>query len=148
VLARTHRTGLVSKTASVAVRLSNGSNSADVTFHAAATIASLDFWAPGHESTHARDAQHAILSVRLNYTDAKRPGKTYGFDPQLLHLLLPDGTSVRARNVATGNFIFNVYDVPAGFTRGTIRISGSERVDGVTLKVGKAVDFPVSIAAG
>lgn len=148
VLARKHRTGLVAKSASVPIRLSDGSNSANVTFHASATIASIDFWVPGHETRHARDAKHAILSVKLNYTDPESPGKTFGFDPQLLHLRLPDGSSLRARNVETGNFIFDVFDVPATFTKGTIQISGSERVDGVTVAVRKAVSFPVSIAAG
>jgi hypothetical protein len=148
VLARKHRTAALNKSASVPIQLSDGGSNADVTFRARASAASLDFWAPGHESHHARDGKHALLSVRLNYTDSSEPGKTFGFDPELLRLRLPDGTILRARNLATGDFIFDVFEVPAAFTTGSIQITGSERVQGVTVTVGRTVSFPVSIPAG
>ena len=148
VLGRRHRTAVITKSASVPIHLSNGSGSADVTFHARASFASLDFWIPGHTDKHAKDANHAILSVRLNYTDTASPGQTFGFDPQLLQLRLPSGGVIRSRNVATGNKIYDVFDVPADFTKGTVQVSGTEKVSGVTVRVRKTVSFPVSIPAG
>jgi hypothetical protein len=41
-----------------------------------------------------------------------------------------------------------VFEVPAGFTSGTLRVAGSEQVDGLTLAVTKPVSFPIVIAAG
>jgi hypothetical protein len=148
VLSREHRTAVIGKTASVPMRYSEGSNSANVTFHASAGLASLDYWIPGHEDKHAKDATHAILSVEVDYTDPDAPGKTFGFDPELLRLKLPNGTTIQSRNVASGNKIFDVFDVPASFTKGTLEIRGSEKVDKVTVQVQKTVSFVVSIPAG
>ncbi len=147
VLARRHRTATVRKTASIPVHLSNGGGSADVTFHARMSVAALDFWIPGHETRHAIDGRHAILSTNLVYTDSGSPGTIYGFEPALLRLKLPNGQVIRARNVATGNRIFDVFTVPATFTRGTLQITGSERVDGIDLRIGKTVSIPISFPA-
>jgi hypothetical protein len=148
VLARNHRTAFIGKTASVPIHLSNGNGSANVTFRASLTFASLDFWIPGHESQHPSSPSRAILSLRLNYTDSSSPGKTYGFDPQILRLKLPSGQVLRARNVASGNKINDVFEVPADYSHGTLQITGSEKVDGVTLKVTKTKTFAVTIPAG
>ncbi|HZC73957.1 MAG TPA: DUF2510 domain-containing protein [Jatrophihabitans sp.] len=148
VLARRHRSEVLHRRASIPVHFSNGVGSADATFHARASYASIDFWIPGHTAKHASDPGHAILSMRLNYTDSANPGHTFGFDPQLLRLRLPDGHTIRARNVAHAHFIFDVFEVPAGFTRGTVQISGSEHVQGVTVTVRRTASIPLAIPAG
>lgn len=148
VLARAHRTAFLAQSFDVPVHLSDGSGAADITLHASASLASLDFWVPGHEERHASSARTAILSVRLNYTDRASPGKTFGFDPELLQLQLPKGGVVRARNVASAGKIFDVFEVPASFTTGTLRVTGSERIDGVTIRVTSPRGFAVSIPAG
>lgn len=148
VLARSHRTQTLSFGASVPIKLSRGGRTASATWHATATFASLDYWIPNHEDQHARDPHSAVLSMALEYTDPDSPGKTYGFDPALLQLKITGGGTVHARNVAAANKIFDVFDVPASFTGGTVYITGSEKVQGITVRVAKAVSFPVSFAAG
>jgi hypothetical protein len=148
VLARRHRTEVLHRSAAVPVRFSNSYGSASGTFHAKATFASLDFWIPGRASKHAKDPSHAILSVHLTYTDPDEPGTAFGFDPQLLRLKLPNGKYIRSRNVAKGNYIYDVFDVPATFTKGIVQITGSERIEGVTLTVVNTVNIALSIPAG
>lgn len=148
VLARAHRTQVLAFKRSVPIHLSEAGNSADTPWHASATFASLDYWIPGHEAQHARDPQSAVLSVLLSYTDPDQPGKTFGFDPAMLQLKVPGGGTLHARNVATGNHIFDVFDVPATFTGGTVEITGSETVQGITVAVGKTVSFAVAFQAG
>jgi hypothetical protein len=84
----------------------------------------------------------------MEYTDPTSPGKTYGWDPQLLKLKVSGGSTVSARNIASKGHIFDVFQVPANFTRGTLEITGSERVQGVTLKISRTVTFAISIKAG
>jgi uncharacterized protein DUF2510 len=149
VLARKHRSASASATRSIPVRFSNGANSVNATFHATAGLAELDFWVPGHESTHPTATNNAMLHLRLTYTDSLNPGSSYGFEPQLLKLRLPGGRTVSARNVAaSANKVFDVFQVPATFTTGTLVIGGSVRTGDVTLTVRKAASIPVSIPAG
>jgi len=89
-----------------------------------------------------------MLSVDLDYTDPHSPGHTYGFDPQLLKLRLPDGKVVAAHNIAAAGKIFNVFEVPADFTSGTLQVTGSEKVGSVTLTVTRTVGFGIAIPAG
>jgi hypothetical protein len=148
VLARRHRNGSVRRTVSIPARISNGNGSANLTFRARISLASIDFWAPGHDTVHAPDARHAILSTNLTYTDSGSPGTVFGFEPALLRLRLPGGQTLRPRNIAKGNRIFNVFTVPATFTSGTLQVTGSERVDGVTLRIERTASFPITIPAG
>lgn len=149
VTTREHTTAGINKRPNVPVHLArNDGATANVTFHANATSASLDFWIPGHEDKHASAPDKAILSVHLNYTDDADPGETFGFDPQLLRLRLADGTVLRARNVAGKGKIYDVFEVPASFTKGTLQITGSERIGNIKLTVRKAISLPVSFPAG
>ena len=87
--------------------------------------------------------------MRLNYTTSDEPGKTFGFDPGILSLKLPNGTVVKARNIAPKGKISDVFEVPADFTSGTVSVSGSEKVSGgITLRVRTAKTFPVTLQAG
>ena len=52
VLARTHRTALIGKTFDVPIRLTRGSQTVNVTFHASASLALLDYWPPARTSLH------------------------------------------------------------------------------------------------
>jgi hypothetical protein len=148
VLARKNRTGLVGKSFNVPIHLSRAGANGDVVFHAQASVTNLYFWPPGHDTDLPSSAGDAYLSVRLNYTDADDPGKTFGFDPALLRLKLPDGTVVHAKNLAGAGRIYNVFQVPADYTNGTLTISGSEKVDnGITLRVSSPRSFRVNIRA-
>jgi hypothetical protein len=146
VLARKNRTGLVGKSFDVPIHLSRTGANGDVVFHAQASVSNLYFWPPGHETDFPSSAKDAYLFVRLNYTDADDPGKTFGFDPALLQLRLPDGTVVHARNLAGAGRIYNVFEVPATYTTGTVSVTGSEKVDhGITLSVSRTKSFKVNI---
>lgn len=148
VLARKHRTAFLDKSFSVPIHLSTANGSTDVTFQASAKFASLDFWIPRHTTKHPNSPENAILSVPLTYTDSSAPGQSYGFDPQLLRLKLPGGRVVRARNVASGNRINDVFEVPADYTSGTLEITGSEKVGRVTVRVSQTKSFVVTIPSG
>jgi hypothetical protein len=146
VLARKHRYVAIAKSANVPIHLSNGTNSANVTFRATVTSAALDFWVPRHTDKHPTNTASALLSVDLSYKDPD--SGTFGWDPELLKLHLPNGTVVAAQNIAAAKHIFIVFQVPAGFTTGTLAIGGSEVSQGITLKVSKVARFTISIPAG
>ncbi|HET6876736.1 MAG TPA: DUF2510 domain-containing protein [Jatrophihabitans sp.] len=148
VLLRKHRAGVIADRVSIPVHLANSSGSADVVLKADASTASLDFWIPGHTFRHPTSARDAVLSVHASYYYADSPGKTYGFDPALLHLRLPDGTLVNAQNVAGKDKIYDVFVVPADFTRGTLEIGGQDIVQGVTVTIERTIRIPISIPAG
>jgi hypothetical protein len=148
VLLRTHRGVAIGKSASVPVRLSRAGESSNLTFHTTVRSAALDYWLPQYPGSHPAKPSNAMLSVDVAYTDTTAPGKTYGWDAALLKLKLPGGTSVPARNVATKDHVFNVFEVPAGFTSGTLLITGKEKVGDVSLQVSKSAAFLISIPAG
>jgi uncharacterized protein DUF2510 len=149
VLARRHRVAAVSTTRSIPVTFSNGANSVNATFHATAGVAELSFWVPSHESSRPTRTTDAMLTMRLTYTDSLNPGSSFGFEPQLLKLKLPDGRIVSARNVASSaNKVFNVFQVPATFTTGKIVIGGSVRTGEVTLKIQTPASIPLRFSAG
>ena len=148
VLGRRHRSEILHRKPTVAATFSNGFGSVSVTFHVHATIALLDYWVPGHPTKHATGPGRAILTVHLTYTDPDQPGKTFGFEPDLLRLRLPNGKYVHSRNVARKkNFVFDIFEVPASFTRGTVQITGSDDVGGITLTISETVGIAVSIPA-
>jgi hypothetical protein len=61
---------------------------------------------------------------------------------------LPDGRTVQGQNIATdADHVLTVFEVPGSFTKGTVVISGSEVLDGVTISVASPVDVAVSITA-
>ncbi len=150
VLRRTHRTAALLTSFNVPVRASRGSASLNLTFRTRATLASLDFWPPRHETVHASSPSKAILSVGLTYTNSKaaNPSKIYGYDPQLVRLRLPGGQIVKSRNIAAAGKINDVFEVPATFTTGRLEITGSEKVSGITLRITKTIGVTVSIPAG
>jgi hypothetical protein len=148
VLTRRHRSTAIGKSAAIPIRFSGVGGSVDMTFNAKVDGAELDFWMPEHATSHPSKPGNALLFVDLYYSESSSPGETFGFDPQVLKLKLPDGRTFSARNIAPAGKILDVFEVPAGFTTGTLGITGSEAVDGVTLSVTQTITFPVVIAAG
>ena len=149
VLSRTHRDTVARKSVTIKAEVSNGSASATVTMKTRMGSASLNFWAPGNPDVHAPDGQHALLTTDLDYTDPEQPGHAYGFEPALLRLRLPNGQVLRARNISQRkNRLLNVFTVPAGFTSGTLLVTGSERLSGVTLRISRTTSFPISFPTG
>ncbi|MDT4936604.1 MAG: hypothetical protein QOG80_275, partial [Pseudonocardiales bacterium] len=128
---------------------SDGVNSTTLTFHTTSEGTRLQFWLPAQPKSHPVRTGDAFLFMILTYTDPNQPGTNFGFDPELLTLRLPNGTTVQARNISTkSDRLLNVFEVPASFTTGTVIVSGSEQSNGLTFSVPSAVSFPVSISAG
>jgi hypothetical protein len=148
VLYRRHRVDVLGRHYNVPIHLSNANGSTDVTFRASIGDAGLAYWVPGHADVHPSDAEHAVLTFDLTYTDSGSPGHTYGFDPAVLRLVPNSGGSLKARNVAGAGRIYNVFDVPAGFTGGTLEITGHEKVGSVNVKVRTTIRIPLSFPTG
>lgn len=148
VLARRHRLAPGRHSAAIQVRYSNANGSVSDTWHAKLTEAHLEYWDYYYTRVHASDGQHALLTTDLIYTDALRPGKHYGIEPDLLRIVLPGGQVVHARNIANHNRIKNVFNVPASFTHGTLEITGSIVVSGVRVTIEHRVSFRLSFASG
>lgn len=144
VLQRSSRAVLLSSRFDVPITLKRGGDTRKTTFKATATAASLDFWAPANPSVRASSPSNALLTVRLTYTSSLDKGKTFGFDPKLLTLQY-NGKSYKARNVAPAGKISNVFEVPANFTAGTLRVAGSSKVGSVTVSVGSPKSLVVRI---
>lgn len=142
VLRRSGRSGVIGKTVTVPIALSRGSSRGSVKFPTTATIASLDFWAPGDTSVHASSPKNAILSVKINY---RFEGDTYAYPANMLRIKLAGGKYAKARDLAAGNKIYNVFEVPATFTRGSLQILGSTKVGSIRVKVKSTKSFTVSI---
>jgi hypothetical protein len=148
VLARTHRDATVNSTQAVPVSVSSGGVARSVTFTTTLADVGIDFWSSKKPTLHASTPDHALLTIDMTFTSAVLGTDTFGFPTGLLALNLPDGTSVKAQNVATAGKILNVFDVPANITSATIVATGSEIEEGVTFTVTRAVSFPFSIPAG
>jgi hypothetical protein len=147
VLTRSHRFDALRKSGSLHVHFSNGNGSADGTWLPRITAARLLFWDDYYHGVHASDGRHALLWTDLDYKDTY-DGKRYGFDPQLLRLVLPDGHVIRARNIAKKNRVKNVFEVPATFTHGTIKVTGSTVVGDVTVTIEATFSVRISFVAG
>ena len=149
VLTRTHRSQLLGSTFNVTVQARKGKQKVSAVFRTTATLARLDYWSPANTAAKPSSTRNALLSIRVNYTTAKEKGGPFGYDPPLLRLRLPTGTYVKARNVAPKGKIANVFEVPAGFTTGTLQIIGSEPGSGgTTISVVTPKSIPISIPAG
>jgi hypothetical protein len=61
---------------------------------------------------------------------------------------VPDGRKLHARNLARPGRIYNAFEVPATFTKGTLLIAGTERIDGLTATVTTPKSIPITFAAG
>ncbi|WP_375490463.1 hypothetical protein [uncultured Jatrophihabitans sp.] len=147
VVRRLHTSAFLFRSFSVPVKLSEKGAHGSLTLHGQAALASLDFWVPTHTNVHAHSTANGLLSVGLSYT-RKGSSSRYGFDPQLLRLRLPDGRVAGARNVASAGRVDDVFEVPANFTRGTLEVTGSEKQDGVTIRVTRTTSLTISIPAG
>ncbi|WP_375498794.1 DUF2510 domain-containing protein [uncultured Jatrophihabitans sp.] len=149
VLTRTHRTQVLGRTFNVPILVRKGTRKGNATFKTTATLASLDYWPPANTAVKASSPRNALLSVRINYFDSTQSGGPYGYDPSQLRLKLPNGSYVKARNIAPKGKIANVFEVPATFTTGTLQITGTQRFsNGVTSTVRTTKEVAISIAAG
>jgi hypothetical protein len=147
VLARRHNSAFLFRSFNVSVKASEKGASANLTLHGRLNLVSLNFWVPGHTNVHASSPRNGMLTADASYT-RKGSSKRFGFDPKLLRLKLPDGRTLGARNVAGSGHVDDVFEVPAGFTRGTLQVTGSYKSGKVTIRVTHTVSLGISIPAG
>jgi len=132
VLARAHRSSSVSKTFSMPVRFNqtvgfpDGASGSSVTYKVTIDGASLDWTPPGHPKSKPSKPGNALLYIDVSYTDPHNPGDTFGLDPVLMKFTPKGGSTITSKNIATSkDRIFNVFEVPASLTSGTLTISGT-----------------------
>jgi hypothetical protein len=159
LFARQHRSALLFKSGSVEFRFSaevvfgNGSSGTIETGRYTSTTASLYYSIPGKHA-NASGRGRALLYIDIGYTSVQNPGRNFGFPAQVMTFIPKGQHSIRARNIASGGLLYNVFDVSAGLTSGTLRISGSFTTTFTntgrpyTTTVATPISIPVGIAAG
>ena len=160
VLARTHRqsdvrrTGSVRFTFSQTVGFPDGSSGTSQTGTYTVDGATLAFSLPSKHVT-ASSTTKALLYVDVGYTVPQSPGRNFGFRPETM-TFTPNGEApIRARNVATSaDMIYNIFEVPADLTSGTLHIAGSFSTMFVnsnstyTTTIATPITVPVTFPAG
>src|SRR3954468_3624211 len=147
VWARTNRTAEVNASQQLAGTLSApGRVSAPFPFAVGVGRASLQWSANGKQ---AAGADRALLVIDVSL--AIPPGGPGAVPVEYLSLTLPDGTVVRAVDLNDDPaFVLPGFDVPAGFTTGTLTFAGVGTFpDGAVADFGAGrLDFPIAIPAG
>jgi hypothetical protein len=88
------------------------------------THALLGYWTDDGQH-HASSGGKALLWMDFSF-QAPHQASATGIDAPLLHLKPTGGAPIVAKDVDPSNRVFAVFEVPAGFTKGTVTISGHE----------------------
>lgn len=131
VLARSHRHSDVRKSGTVrfaysqTVGFPDGSSGTSQTGTFTVDGAMLAFRLPS-KHVKASSTSKALLYVEIGFTVPESPGRNFGFPPATMTFRPTGGGSIKARNVATAaDRIYNIFEVPADLTSGTLRVAGS-----------------------
>ncbi|HEY7047764.1 MAG TPA: hypothetical protein VH373_11130, partial [Jatrophihabitantaceae bacterium] len=108
------------------VVLPNGSEATTQAGNYVATVASLRYSIPSKHATASRTSD-ALLYIDIGYTVAASPGKDFGFPTNMMTFTPTGGRPIKARNLASAGLIYNVFEVPANLTTGTLQIAGAFR---------------------
>ena len=151
VLARDNRFGSFTVPKGFNFTETGGGSTANRPCTLTGSVAGLFYWADDEGSAKATAPGNAILETDLKYvfsTDSPPPftgssaGDSATFEPSHLTLTLPGGQKAQAKIVADRT----VFEVPAGFTEGTITIGGAfTNSNAITFTVTAPVSFKVSI---
>jgi hypothetical protein len=127
--ARSNREQRLSKSGTITLRYSaqivlpDGSGGTSQTGRWSVSLARLSYTIPERHAK-ARGPGQALLFVDLGYAVGGQ--SDLGFDPSIATFTPQSGHPVRARNIAgVAGKIYNVFDVPADLTSGTLRVAGS-----------------------
>jgi len=130
VLARSHRVDTIGRTSNFTFTFSqpvvfpDGSSGSSQTGTLSVPSAQLYYTIP---SKHAKASGpgRALLYIDVGYTVKESPGRDFGFEPAMMTFTPSGKGPIRARNVASSGLIYDIFEVPANLTSGTLRISGS-----------------------
>jgi hypothetical protein len=106
------------------------------------THALLGYWTDDGQH-HASSGGKALLWMDFSF-QAPHQASATGIDAPLLHLTPTGGAQIVAKDVDPSNRVFAVFEVPAGFTKGTVTISGHESGN-PAISVVTPVSFPVTL---
>lgn len=129
VYARSDRTQTLFKSGRFTFRFSqtvvlpNGTEATTQAGSYVATVASLRYSIPSKHATASRTSD-ALLYIDVGYTVAASPGKDFGFPTNTMTFTPTGGRPIKARNLASSGLIYNVFEVPANLTTGTLQIAG------------------------
>lgn len=151
VLARTNRKFTTAMRLNITRTVSGGgATPTNQVLNTSFASAQLRYW-PSSEITNITPGSpdKAYLVVDMDYNYAGSTGGPYGFDPALLRLQISGrATSIPAKNVDSGDFILDVFEVPATFTTGTIVIGGTTKLGAYTVTIANAGKISVTINGG
>ncbi|WP_369139388.1 hypothetical protein [Modestobacter versicolor] len=150
VLARTNRTAEVDASRRLDGTLSApGRVPAELPFTVAVTRGTLTWWAGPDGASRPADPSRALLVLDASLA---LPGTAPGGIPaDLLSLRLPDGTVLRALDLADDpDRVLLAFDVPADLTAAVLRVGGSATFpDGAVVDLGTGrLDVPIAVPAG
>jgi hypothetical protein len=142
VLRRDHIDATLSINKPMTIKFTTAGTSANLAGRVTATRALIGYWTDDGKH-HASSGSKALLWIDFRFKISKQTDQT-GIDAPLLKLTPAGGKPIAARDLAPGDTVFTVFEVPATFTVGTITISGSE--PGKTaIRVVAPVKFEVAI---
>ncbi|MEI4270295.1 hypothetical protein TEK04_01045 [Klenkia sp. LSe6-5] len=149
VTTRDNRASATPGTQSLPGTISRDGLSADATYTLEVSSARIGWYTATDISATPPAPDRAFL-VLQDYLTADNASFIAGKPPSSLYTLtLPDGTVVAGQNLSPDpNLVATAFDVPAGFTDGTITFGGSGALaDGSTLTFPEQRTFPVTIPA-
>ncbi|HEX9231274.1 MAG TPA: DUF2510 domain-containing protein [Jatrophihabitantaceae bacterium] len=142
VLRRDHIDAMLKINKPLTIKFTINGTSADLSGRVTATHALIGYWTDDGKH-HASSGSKALLWMDFRFKIPKQGDQT-GIDAPLLRLTPAGGKPIPAKDLAPGDTVFTVFEVPATFTVGTITISGSE--PGKTaIRVVTPVKFTVTI---
>ncbi len=127
----------------ITIKFSRPGNVTSLAGTVTVTHALLGYWTDDGKH-HASGGSRALLWMDFRFQAPHQTSET-GIDAPLLRVTPAGGRPITAKDVDPSNRVFAVFDVPADFTKGTVRISGTE-TGNPTISVATPVTFPVSIA--
>ncbi|SDJ20813.1 Protein of unknown function [Frankineae bacterium MT45] len=140
----------IGKSADIPVRYSFSGQSATNTLTTTFSSASLFYWDTAENDETPSATNLAYLFVDMTYSSPDEPAGGYGWPPEYVTVTPAGGAPIRGKNMSSDptHRIYDLFVVPANFTTGTLTISGSQTVDGVTGTVVTPYHLHLSFPAG
>ncbi len=144
VLRRSHIDAALSLNKAMTIKFTRPGASANLAGRVTATHALIGYWTDDGKH-HASSGSKALLWIDFRFRVPNQTDQT-GVDAPLLTITPAGGRPIRANDLDRSDKVFAVFEVPATFTRGTVKISGTE--PGTTaISVVTPISFTLAIPA-